>query len=592
MVTKANNNSDNNRQLTVQNNSGALDGETKIDILKKNKVRVTLAPQKCHKTEYTLKDFSHLGHKVDYIKRQLELALEDRTDTKLFVIKGPRKSGRTEFIKALHQALGFDLFIESWQIPFGNAADRKSRINDLIDRQYKLSEMELKNTVLCIDNFSIRDLSRYKDAILLRQFVDELTSSAVPIVLITDKQTDFINSYSRILPDKSGMNKLQVSVSLRPSVIAVADMVESFDDPAFIALLKPLNDNDIFLDEKIVRDLSQKYSFTEDLVIHEAIKSVLSLGPDQVTHQDLEVAFKGVASIFHGDEKVISSKSNVLKNKDLEDYEVDLVNIIDTDVDLRDVTQAIIEEVEEKGTPNIGFRFNLLGPSGTGKTAFAKKLAAKIGCNVIETGLSELNSKFRGEPAKRIEAVFQRAQKEKATLIINEADPLMYPRHSVSEVSGSVVSAFLEICERYPDVNIVLTSNMIDQVDDAIKRRFPISIKYDYLTREQSIKAFQYFFNIDLQEKISDLAKLPKNLTPGDFAGLRNKIRFSIPKSKQKERLTPRYYYNNIIKVARDKGDTETYKKSYRVSKCDKLIGFGSNEPIEVGTTWHTLSPE
>ena len=60
----------------------------------------------------------------------------------------------------------------------------------------------------------------------------------------------------------------------------------------------------------------------------------------------------------------------------------------------------------------------------------------------------------------------------------------------------------------------------MDTLDPASLRRFSFKIKYDFLTPQQVVCAFMFFFHVMIDEK--DVVGLNK-LTPGDFALVKNK---------------------------------------------------------------------
>ncbi len=70
----------------------------------------------------------------------------------------------------------------------------------------------------------------------------------------------------------------------------------------------------------------------------------------------------------------------------------------------------------------------------------------------------------------------------------------------------------------------------MDNLDQAALRRFDIKISFDYLSQEQSFNLFKQHckhLNIKKQLKAIKSTSFPSNLTPGDFAMIARKQRFS-----------------------------------------------------------------
>lgn len=199
-----------------------------------------------------------------------------------------------------------------------------------------------------------------------------------------------------------------------------------------------------------------------------------------------------------------------IENKKL-NFNAELVH---SDMDLSVLTERL------KMSGKLNFSLCLYGQSGTGKSAYARYLAAELGLKVQHKRASDLISKFVGETEENIASAFALAEEEKSLLIFDEADSFLQDRSRANyswEISA--VNEMLTWMERHP-YPFICTTNLIDTLDPASLRRFSFKVKYDLLMPEQIQRAFKYFFNLKIPSQ--QLYRLSL-LTPGDFAVVKNK---------------------------------------------------------------------
>lgn len=127
----------------------------------------------------------------------------------------------------------------------------------------------------------------------------------------------------------------------------------------------------------------------------------------------------------------------------------------------------------------------LHGPPGTGKTYVSKSLAGELDYNYIPVTPSEITSKYVGEAAQNVQALFDTARENQpCVLFIDELDAIAGDRDGdmTSSERGMVnqlLEELSELNEANADVVVVAATNLIEEIDDAITRpgRFDTTVE-------------------------------------------------------------------------------------------------------------------
>lgn len=170
---------------------------------------------------------------------------------------------------------------------------------------------------------------------------------------------------------------------------------------------------------------------------------------------------------------------------------------------------------ERLASPDAPRRVSLLlsGPPGSGKSAYARHLAERMGLPVLQQRASDLLGAYVGESEKAIATAFSQARAEGAFLIFDEADSLLGDRRAAARSwEVSQVNEMLTWMESH-SLPFCCTTNLAERLDPATARRFLVKARFGWLTPGQSARAFQTAFGLAPPDGLATL----HSLTPADF---------------------------------------------------------------------------
>ena len=166
-------------------------------------------------------------------------------------------------------------------------------------------------------------------------------------------------------------------------------------------------------------------------------------------------------------------------------------------------------------------RLLMWGPPGTGKTAVGRWLSQRLGVSLqLERG-STLLGGVVGQTEANIAAAFRRARDARALLMIDECETFLASRQQAQRSwEISQVNEMLVQMESY-DGLLLMSTNLVDVLDEAVRRRFDLVVRVGYLKPEQSLALLErHCAALGLPAPCDParrtLAGLG-NLTPGDF---------------------------------------------------------------------------
>ncbi|MBQ7840692.1 MAG: ATP-binding protein [Lachnospiraceae bacterium] len=160
-----------------------------------------------------------------------------------------------------------------------------------------------------------------------------------------------------------------------------------------------------------------------------------------------------------------------------------------------------------------------IGPPGTGKTMAVDIISGLINLPVYKIDLSQVVDKYIGETEKKLEEVFNLAQKSNTILFFDEADSIFGKRSEVNEAkdryANTEVSYILQRIEQYDGV-VILASNFKKNIDEAFLRRMRYLVEFpmpDAATRKEIWKSC---FGSKVPTEDLDFSYLAKNF---EFSG-------------------------------------------------------------------------
>jgi ATPase family associated with various cellular activities (AAA) len=120
------------------------------------------------------------------------------------------------------------------------------------------------------------------------------------------------------------------------------------------------------------------------------------------------------------------------------------------------------------------------GPPGCGKTLTARALGTELGLPVFIVRFDALVGSFLGQTSLRIREVFRFAEATPSVVLIDEIDAVGRRRGSamdVGELDRVVISLMQQLDLSRPAGLLVATSNIPDELDVALRRRFDLTVE-------------------------------------------------------------------------------------------------------------------
>jgi len=165
----------------------------------------------------------------------------------------------------------------------------------------------------------------------------------------------------------------------------------------------------------------------------------------------------------------------------------------------------------------------LHGPPGTGKTMLVKALCKELHMNFINFDINQIEQKLFGESAKMLKALFTLANKLKPCIVfIDEIDGFFGERNPMDQsfvngIKTQMLSLMDGIIDRDSSIIFIATTNRLQSVDPAIKRRMRTHIKISLPSTEERTEMFKYNLNDFPDIQFDELAQSTSGFTGCDI---------------------------------------------------------------------------
>ena len=426
--------------------------------------------------------FAHLGRDAEIAASVLRSAMTEEAAGINILLYGPPGTGKTSFAAALAAHVGASLRSVAETDENGGEPERHERLAEL-----RLAQQLTRpsNSVLLFDEAEDLFAGRASDkSPLPRVFVHRLLERIrVPVIWTANDLSAFDPAVLRRMTMclKLGIPSLVTRTRLWSELGKAEGISLSEADAASLARLVP----------------------AAPAVAATALRAARLAGGQPETARRV---VEGIArAISHGDA--------LPPPEPHQDSTYDTA-LISADCDLA----GIEHQLTRPGAPR-AVSFLLSGPPGSGKSAWVRHLAERMGLHVLQKRASDLLSAFVGGSEHNIAAAFAEARENDAFLVFDEADSFLLDRgDAVRSWEVTQVNEMLTWMEHHA-LPFACTTNFSDRLDRASLRRFLVKVRFDWLSQPQARLAFHRFFEVAAPPALDSL----RTLTPADFSLVRRR---------------------------------------------------------------------
>lgn len=170
--------------------------------------------------------------------------------------------------------------------------------------------------------------------------------------------------------------------------------------------------------------------------------------------------------------------------------------------------------MESKYSYGTGVSCLFAGPPGTGKTMAAQIMSTMLELPLYRVDLSQVVDKYIGETEKKLEAIFNLAEKSNTILFFDEADSIFGKRSEVNEAkdryANTEVSYILQRIDEYDGI-VILATNFKNNIDEAFMRRIRYVVEFVMPDMEMRREIWQGCFPKEVPTEDIDFNYLARN---------------------------------------------------------------------------------
>ena len=303
---------------------------------------------------------------------------------------------------------------------------------------------------------------------------------------------------------------------LEDSMIRRFNLVQQMSPPDKNTLLE--------LTQKAFKGLAVSEKFRQQLINTKHLTPAMLSNAAYVAKM-IEVKKTGAESVIQEVIENTLKASNLLDSKPMYQFETqfepELLNLKQSPEVVAQITSAI-----ERKMP---VRVLLVGPAGTGKTAFAHYLSQQYQRELVRITCSDVLSKYVGESEQKIAQIFREAKANRQMLLLDEVDSLLSSRaQSTMLHERQMVNELLVQIECF-DQPLFAATNFETSLDTAVLRRFDFKLECGYLEFVQARALLRQVLGItSLNKEDEKQLQTLKYLTPGDFAIAARRKKYSV----------------------------------------------------------------
>lgn len=239
------------------------------------------------------------------------------------------------------------------------------------------------------------------------------------------------------------------------------------------------------------------------------------------------------------------------------------------------------------------------GPPGTGKTMLARAIAGESNCAFVQTSATTFVTIWQGSGPQNVRNLFERARRyAPAIVFIDEIDAIGMKRSGgagASRTEEETLNALLTEMDGFGSptaqpVIVLAATNLIDRLDDALKRRFDRVIEVDRPDKDARLK---YLERVVLDRPTGGVSLAVVERIAGRSAGLtiadleRIVQEAAVMAAQQRSPLTDELLEESFEKFrmgeSRTTPDEETLRRVSRHEAGHALIEWlAGNPPVQV----------